>query len=102
MSGIIAILFIIISGISFILGITRFAKRLLLFGVILIFAVPLLFAALAQLTDGGLGSFVLLIIIGFFFFAYMKFKHRQHQIRQMRQYLDNPLSLKRRIDRDQF
>ena len=102
----IAILAIITAGLLHILGITKYTKRLLLFGIVLAFVAPLLLESLTQLSTGVLGwqidGLSIFLLIGLIFFAYSRFRSRQRQNQLLRQQFTRPTSFKRRIDRDQF
>ena len=91
MLGAIAIFSIIVAGLLYILGITKHANRLLLFGVVLGLVIPLLLGYFSKISGGkNFGSiiFILLLIGGIY--AFMSFKKKLNYARQIKRRLLPP------------
>ena len=103
MLGAIAILSIIVAGLLYILGITKYANRLLIFGVVFAFVVPLLLGSITEISGiANLGGIIFLFLFLGIVYAFINFKKRLDYARQIKRRLLPPTALKRRVDRDQF
>lgn len=103
-----AVLGLVVSGLLFILGIERLAKRLALFSVVLAITAPLIettgFHAVNEVINhaAALGSIltILICILGVVLLLMGVARYRQHRSLLERSHEASPTSLKRRVQRD--